>query len=48
MYRNGGNSCYKETRDMWLKYHFSICERMDLIRTTNPALDILVKNIVNL
>lgn len=29
---------------MWMKYHFSICERMDLIGATNHALDILVKN----
>lgn len=32
------------TFDMWMKYHFSICERMDLIGATNHALDILVKN----
>lgn len=32
------------TFKMWLKYHFSICERMDLIGATNHALDILVKN----
>lgn len=32
------------TFDMWMKYHFSICERMDLIGATNHALDILEKN----
>ena len=32
------------TFDMWMKYHFSICERIDLIGATNHALDILVKN----
>ena len=31
------------TFEMWMKYHFSICERMDLIGATNHALDILVK-----
>lgn len=31
------------TFDMWMRYHFSICERMDLIGATNHALDILVK-----
>lgn len=29
--------------DLWMKYHFSICERMDLIGATNHALDILEK-----
>lgn len=32
-----------ETFDIWMKYHFSICERMDLIGATNHALDILEK-----
>ena len=32
------------TFDMWMKYHFSICERIDLIGATNHALDILAKN----
>ena len=32
------------TFDMWMKYHFSLCERMDLIGATNHALDILAKN----
>ena len=39
--------CLSEKKDlfeMWMKYHFSICERMDLIGATNHALDILVKN----
>ena len=31
------------TFDIWMKYHFSICERMDLIGATNHALDILEK-----
>ena len=31
------------TFDVWMKYHFSICERMDLIGATNHALDILEK-----
>ena len=32
------------TFEMWMKYHFSICERMDLIGATNHTLDILEKN----
>ena len=31
------------TFDMWMRYHFSTCERIDLIGATNHALDILVK-----
>ncbi|MBQ2804135.1 MAG: class I SAM-dependent methyltransferase [Lachnospiraceae bacterium] len=31
------------TFDVWMKYHFSICERMDLIGATNHSLDILQK-----
>lgn len=31
------------TFDVWLKYHFSICERMDLIGVTNHSLDIMEK-----
>ena len=31
------------TFDVWLKYHFSTCERMDLIGATNHSLDILEK-----
>ena len=31
------------TFDLWMKYHFSICERMDLIGATNHSLDILEK-----
>lgn len=31
------------TFDVWMKYHFSICERMDLIGATNHSLDILRK-----
>lgn len=29
------------TFEVWMKYHFSICERMDLIGATNHSLDIL-------
>ncbi|MBE5867018.1 MAG: methyltransferase domain-containing protein [Lachnospiraceae bacterium] len=32
------------TFDVWIKYHLSICERMDLIGATNHSLDILEKN----
>ena len=32
------------TFDLWLKYHFTICERMDLIGATSHSLDILKKN----
>lgn len=32
-----------ETFDVWMKYHFTICERMDLIGATNHSLDILKK-----
>ncbi len=38
------NAMDDATFDMWMRYHFSICERMDLIGATNHALDILVKN----
>jgi len=31
------------TFQVWMKYHFSICERMDLIGATNHSLDILKK-----
>lgn len=31
------------TFDIWMKYHLSICERMDLIGATNHSLDILQK-----
>ena len=31
------------TFDVWMKYHFSTCERMDLIGATNHSLDILRK-----
>ncbi len=31
------------TFDMWMKYHFAICERMDFIGATNHSLDILQK-----
>ena len=34
------------TFDIWMKYHFSICERMDLIGATNHALDILENLVV--
>lgn len=30
-----------KTFDIWMKYHFSICERQDLIGATNHSLDIL-------
>ena len=29
--------------DIWMKYHLTICERMDLIGATNHSLDILRK-----
>lgn len=32
-----------ETFDYWVRYHFSICERQDLIGATNHSLDILRK-----
>jgi len=35
------NAMDEATFDMWMKYHFSICERMDLIGATNHSLDIL-------
>ena len=31
------------TFDVWMKYHLTICERMDLIGATNHSLDILEK-----
>ena len=34
---------FKPYFDMWMKYHFAICERMDLIGATNHSLDILQK-----
>lgn len=34
----------EKTFEIWLKYHLSICERMDLIGATNHSLDILKKN----
>lgn len=34
------------TFDVWMKYHLSICERMDLIGATNHSLDILEKQLV--
>ncbi len=34
----------EETFDLFMKYHFSICERMDLIGATNHSLDILRKS----
>ena len=33
----------EETFAMWLKYHFTVCERMDLIGATAHSLDILRK-----
>lgn len=33
----------EKTFNMWLKYHFTICERMDLIGATSHSLDILRK-----
>lgn len=32
-----------ETFEMWMKYHFTICERSDLIGATHHSLDILKK-----
>lgn len=31
------------TFEQWMKYHFSICERQDLIGATHQSLDILQK-----
>ena len=31
----------EETFEVWMKYHFATCERMDLIGATNHSLDIL-------
>jgi len=31
------------TFEIWMKYHFTICERMDLIGATHHSLDILKK-----
>ena len=33
----------EETFEKWLSYHFSTCERQDLIGATNHSLDILMK-----
>lgn len=33
----------EETFELFIKYHFSVCERMDLIGATNHSLDILKK-----
>ena len=33
----------EKTFEMWLKYHFTVCERMDLIGATSHSLDILRK-----
>lgn len=33
----------EKTFELWMKYHLSICERMDLIGATNHSLDILNK-----
>lgn len=47
-----GATCYmretidamdEKTFEMWLKYHFTVCERMDLIGATAHSLDILRK-----
>lgn len=37
------DSMDEKTFDIWMKYHLSICERMDLIGATNHSLDILQK-----
>lgn len=37
------NGMDDETFDYWLKYHFCICERQDLIGAANHTLDILKK-----
>lgn len=34
----------ERTFEIWMKYHLSICERMDLIGATNHSLDILRKS----
>ena len=33
----------EKTFEVWMKYHLTICERMDLIGATNHGLDILQK-----
>ena len=33
----------ERTFEMWVKYHFTVCERMDLIGATSHSLDILRK-----
>lgn len=33
----------EETFELFMKYHFSVCERMDLIGATNHCLDVLKK-----
>ncbi len=35
----------EETFELFMKYHFSICERMDLIGATNHCMDILKKQV---
>jgi len=37
------DSMDEKTFELWLKYHFATCERMDLIGATNHSLDILQK-----
>ena len=37
------DSMDEKTFDIWMKYHLTICERMDLIGATNHSLDILRK-----
>lgn len=36
------------TFEYWMKYHFTICERQDLIGATNHSLDILRKRVAEL
>ena len=41
--RDKVNEFDDETFDLWMKYHLTTCERMDLIGATNHSLDILKK-----
>ena len=33
-----------ETFELWMKYHFTVCERSDLIGATHHSLDVLQKS----
>ena len=34
----------RETFDIYLKYHFAVCERSDMVGITHHALDIFLKD----